>query len=101
LLALSGRLVIDSGDLVLRKAFQDVLAEGARRIVLELSGLEYADSAGIGEIVACAKRAGEVGGVMRLSAPPGGPVRRLLEVTHLDKALATYPDPDSAVAAFA
>jgi len=69
LLELEGNLTIGNGDLVLRKAVGELLEEGRSRLVLDLGGVRYVDSAGIGEILACKKRARDAGGDVRLLKP--------------------------------
>ena len=68
---LKGRVVLGSGDLALREAVQKLLDAGKTKIILNLKEVDYVDSAGIGELVACKKRATAKGGDVRLLMPKG------------------------------
>jgi len=101
ILRLSGRLALAGGDADLPARVETELAAGERRIVLDLTAVTYVDSAGVGAIVACAKRAGDAGGVVRLAVAESGAVRRVVEIAHLDAAFDVHPDAATAAAAFA
>src|SRR5262249_2493541 len=68
--------------------------QGARQIVLDLGGVSFLDSAGIGDLIACKKRAVERGGDLRLLRPVGK-VRDLLEMLSLTKILRVFDDEDA------
>lgn len=51
-LRLKGRLVYEDGFEALRQAFNRVLGDGCIRVLLNLDGVTYLDSAGVG-LVAC------------------------------------------------
>ncbi len=68
---LSGKITIGEGDIKLRQAVNAILDEGRKNVVLNLGGVSYMDSAGIGELVACYKRAREKGADMRFVVRPG------------------------------
>jgi len=57
ILDLKGRLTAGLGDQILREAIDELLAEGRRRILLNLSEVAFLDSAGVGELVAGLKTA--------------------------------------------
>ena len=52
-----GKIYLGNGDEDLAKAVKTVLGEGHKRVVVDLSGVTAMDSAGLGEVVACKKRA--------------------------------------------
>ena len=62
---LSGKITIGEGDVVLRDEVNKLLEADNKSILLNLNGVTYMDSAGIGELVACYKRAREKGGRRR------------------------------------
>ena len=68
---ISGKITIGEGDIVLREKVDELLDEGQTQIVLNLEKVTYMDSAGIGELVACYKRAKEKGGTVKLLDPSG------------------------------
>ena len=60
---LSGKITIGEGDVVLRERVTELLEGGHQRLLLNLERVSYMDSAGIGELVACYKRAKEKDGM--------------------------------------
>jgi len=95
--------VAPKGDLdmasVSQMKLQDYLNAGRVKLVLDLEGIEYIDSAGLGEIVRSMKRAREAGGDLRLCGVHGQ-VGKIIEITGLHKALAVYPTREEAVASW-
>ena len=59
---------------------------GAKDIVLDLSGADFVDSAGLGAFVALHKATLEVNGRLRLRSPRSN-IRALLELTRLHRVL--------------
>lgn len=96
---LSGKITIGEGDVVLRDRVHALLEEGKRRILLNLEKVSYMDSAGIGELVACYKRAREKGGTVKLLRP-SGKVQDLLQLTKLEEVFETFDNENEAVASF-
>lgn len=85
---------------VLRENVSRLLEEGRKRIVLNLSGLQYLDSSGIGELariyVMVLKGGGEIK-VVGLSRN----VEDVLKVTHLYQVFPEFPDEEAALQSFA
>ena len=96
---LSGKITIGSGDVVLRETVQRLFDEGHKHILLNLTGVSYMDSAGIGELVACHKRALEKNGALKL-LNPSGKVYDLLQLTKLDEVFDMHKEENAAVASF-
>jgi anti-sigma B factor antagonist len=88
--------VLGQGDEEVIAACGEALEAGARWIVLDLTKVTYLDSAGVGAIVSCSKRAADRAAVMRLVVADG-PVRRVLELTHLDRAFDIFGSAEEAV----
>lgn len=99
-LSCSGELALGKGDAELLAALDATLAAGGRRIVLDLVRLAWVDSAGVGAIVACSKRAGDRAAIVSVAAAPAGAVRRILVATHLHQVFDLYDDMESAVKGF-
>lgn len=97
---LDGRLTLGDGDLVLREKVNGCLSSGKTKILVNLGKVPYMDSAGIGELVACYKRAIEAKGVIKL-VNPASKVQDLLALTKLDEYFETYPNESEALASFA
>ena len=97
---LSGKITIGSGDVVLRETVTRLFDEGKKQILLNLAKVSYMDSAGIGELVACHKRAVEKSGELKL-LNPSGKVFDLLQLTKLDEVFETHKDEKEALVSFA
>jgi anti-sigma B factor antagonist len=79
-----------------RAALTDASDE-KRDVVVDLTGLEFLDSTGLGALIGAHRRATEGGGSLRLIASEG-PILRLLNITGLIRVLAVYPSLEDALA---
>jgi len=98
-LVLEGRLTLGQGSLQLEDLIRGLAEEGIRKVVLDLGGLTYMDSAGMGAIAKSAVTLVQVGGTLRL-AGAGERVASALSITQLDRIVSLFPDLDSALRAF-
>ena len=99
-LQLSGQLVLDDGDLVFRKRIHELVDRGRSKVVLDLAGVDYIDSAGVGMIVGKLKTVRERGGDMKLvRLNPRG--LRIFGITKLLLVFESFDDEDKAVKSFA
>ena len=96
LLELSGHLVFDDGDQILRERIHALVDAGSRRILLDLRDLSYIDSGGIGEVVEMYLHVTKVGGRLALMRPAPC-ARRVLQITHLTSALDVFEDEETAI----
>jgi anti-sigma B factor antagonist len=69
--------------------------QGATQIVLDLRGVEFVDSSGLGALVSCLKRLGPLGGVAIAGA--GDAVQRLFTLTRMDRVFSLHPTVEEAV----
>ncbi len=81
----------------LRDRITDLLDAGRHRLVVDLAGVEFLDSTGLGVLVAGLNRAREVGGTLDLVCPQER-VLKLFRITGLDEVFAVHPTVDQAVA---
>ncbi len=65
MVTLHGKLVLGETD-GLRDAVRSLLTDNQKRIILDLRKVPYMDSAGIGEVAACRKRAKDVDAIIGL-----------------------------------
>jgi anti-sigma B factor antagonist len=84
------------GSQELRELLSDALGEGA--VVVDLSGVRFLDSAGIGLLVAAHRRADEQGTPFLLAAPSDG-AERVLSLTRTDRLLIVHPSVEAALSA--
>jgi len=96
---LSGKITNGEGDVVLRDKVLELLDGGHSKILLSLEKVSYMDSAGIGELVACFKKAREKGGTVKL-LKPSGKVEDLLQLTKLWEVFEIFDEEQKAVASF-
>lgn len=96
---LVGKITIGEGDVVLREKVNELFDSGQQNVLLNLEKVSYMDSAGIGELVACYKRAKEKGGSVKL-LNPSGKVFDLLQLTKLEEVFETYKNEKEALVSF-
>ncbi len=96
---IAGKITIGEGDVLLREKVQELLDAGESRILLNLEKVKYMDSAGIGELVACYKRAKDKEGTVKL-LNPSGKVYDLLQLTKLEEVFDTFRDEGEALGSF-
>ena len=65
-LVLTGQMLLDDGDLAFRRRIHELIDRGRAKIVLDLGGVTYVDSSGVGMLVAKLKTLKENGGDMKL-----------------------------------
>jgi anti-sigma B factor antagonist len=98
-LDLSGKITIGEGDVLLREEVNKLLESDRKSILLNLDKVTYMDSAGIGELVACFKRASEAGAKLKL-LNPSGRVSDLLSLTKLQQVFEIFADEKEALVSF-
>lgn len=64
---------------------------GVRRLALEMSGIDYADSAGLGLLMLLYGKMKTVKGSLRIVAPTPT-VQQLFDLTNTNQLLSIYPD---------
>jgi anti-anti-sigma factor len=99
ILDLKGRLTAGLGDQILREAIDELLAEGRRHILLNLSEVAFLDSAGVGELVAGLRTARRFGAELKL-LNMGERVYSALDMARLLPTFETYQDETEAIHAF-
>ena len=98
-LEVSGRIVLGDGGIVFRDSFHDVLKTGTQKVVVDLGGVNYMDSCGLGELANAYTSAKARGCDVKLA----GLTRKLdnlLLITKLATVFDIYLDEVEAVAAF-
>src|SRR4051795_1778284 len=66
ILDLEGKVTIGEGSVALRTAIRRLLGEGKNKILLNLAGVGYIDSSGIGELVSSFTAVKKEGGTLKL-----------------------------------
>jgi anti-sigma B factor antagonist len=83
----------------IRDAVQRLHSEGRSHIVLNLAGLEYLDSAGLGDLVTCNIRAAQSGRPLKVAAITPR-IDQLLRTTRLATTFDRYATVEEAVASY-
>src|SRR5436309_364698 len=96
---LKGRVTHGSGDLEMREMVQHLLDEGKKNFLINLDKVTFMDSAGIGELVACHKRAVEKGGVIKI-LKPNEMIFDVLVIPKLVTVFETFNDEQDGVHSF-
>lgn len=73
----------------LKERVADLVSGGRNRIAVDLAGVEFMDSTGLGVLIGGLKRCKEAGGSLTLVAPRE-PVLKVLAITGLDKVLSVH-----------
>jgi anti-sigma B factor antagonist len=81
-------------------ALREMVRQGLRKLVLDLSGVDLIDSAGIGVLAVCFGSMEKNGGKVAIAGATGR-VKTSLELTHLNRVAGMYPDVASAHSSFA
>jgi anti-sigma B factor antagonist len=98
-LALTGEMLLDDGDLAFRKQVHELAAQGLVRILVDLARVTCIDSSGVGMMVAKLKTVREKGGDMKLVHLTSRS-QRLLAMLKLTSVFETFEDEASAVRSF-
>ncbi|HEX6523592.1 MAG TPA: STAS domain-containing protein [Streptosporangiaceae bacterium] len=92
---LTGDLDIASAP-ALRESLLELLRPRPSRLIINLSAVGYADASGAAVLVGIARRAGLLGGWLRLASPAPA-VAKTLSITGVNRYLATFPTVEAAV----
>ena len=97
-LQLHGRLDATSAS-DLERHMTEVIAGGARSLVMDLAGLEYISSAGLRVLLSSAKRTKQAKGKLTLAAPTAGP-RQVLTMAGFPAVVPLFDTTALAIASF-
>jgi anti-sigma B factor antagonist len=92
----TGRLDV-AGAPALKDAIAEVVKSGPSRIVIDMEGVSFVDSTGLGSVIAVLKQIRSSQGELRLAAP-NQQVRVVLELTTLDRVFPYFATVEEALA---
>lgn len=98
-LALSGTITLDDGDLVFGRHIRDLVTANRLQIVVDMRDVTYIDSSGLAVMAARMAAVRRAGGDIRL-LHLNERSRRLLNVLKLANTFETYDDEALAIASF-
>lgn len=99
-LDVSGRLTAGAGATQLRECVRALAESGDRRILLNLAGVAFMDSTGLGSLAAASEMLRSHGGQLRI-VNANGPVKHVFQITRLNKVFPDFGNEDAALASFA
>ena len=99
ILDLSGKVTIGEGSVALRTIIRRLLGEGKKNILLNLGGVGYVDSSGIGELVSSFTAVQKEGGSLKMLNLTQK-IQDLLAITKLLTVFDVYENEGDALAGF-
>jgi anti-anti-sigma factor len=94
----TGRLDV-AGAPALKDAISEALKSGQAKVVIDMEGVSFVDSTGLGSVIAALKQIRGSQGDLRLAAP-NQQVRVVLELTTLDRVFPYYSTVEEALTGF-
>ena len=99
ILTVTGDLVIGEPETMFKKTITRLLEEGRVNLIVDLSGVGFLDSSGLGALVRALTLAQKESGSAKL-LHAGPQVRKLLQMTKLDSVFEIHEDLEAAVSSF-
>ncbi len=96
---LAGRLTLGDGSGTLRSTIKDLIAQGNKKVLINLKEVTYIDSSGLGEMISSYASVTNAGGQIKLLGSQDR-VRDLLTVTKLYSVFEDFSNEAQAVASF-
>jgi anti-anti-sigma factor len=97
-ITISGRLAIGGEVERLEAAVAGLLKKEQKKFILDITGLEYIDSSGVGMLVSSLTQVKKAGGELRL-AGANGRIQRILSMTGVNSLFPMFPTLADATAA--
>ncbi len=98
-LDLEGKITIGEGNVSLRTAVRNLAEQGKKKILLNLGGVSYMDSSGIGELVSSHTTISREQGQLKMLGLTEK-IKELLVITKLLTVFDTYTDEPAALNSF-
>jgi anti-sigma B factor antagonist len=98
-LDLKGKMTLGEGDELLKDKINSLLSQGKKKLVLNLEGVPYIDSAGLGEIVRTYTTVSRQGGSLKLLNLTKR-IEDLLSITKLLTVFETFDTEPEAIKSF-
>ena len=99
-LDLKGKMTLGEGDELLKDKINSLLSQGKKKLVLNLEGVPYIDSAGLGEIVRTFTTVSRQGGSLKLLNLTKR-IEDLLSITKLLTVFETFDSEAEAIQSYA
>ncbi|HEX4811047.1 MAG TPA: STAS domain-containing protein [Bryobacteraceae bacterium] len=96
---LNGKITLGESTGILRDELKSLMAQGVKNIVLNMAGVTYVDSAGLGELVGAYTTAANQGGAVKLLHMQAK-MKDLMQITKLHTIFPAYEDEQAALRSF-
>jgi anti-sigma B factor antagonist len=96
---ISGRLNLGNSLLGIESGMKRLIETGARKLIVDLSDVNYIDSSGIGMLVGCAGQLEQSSGRMRIAGASGA-VAKAFGIVHMERIAPLDATVEEAVAGF-
>lgn len=100
ILDIKGKMTLGEGDELLKDKINSLVSQGQKKLILNLEGVPYIDSAGLGEIVRTYTTVSRQGGKLKLLNLTKR-IEDLLSITKLLTVFEVFDSEDEAVKSFA
>jgi anti-sigma B factor antagonist len=87
---ITGRLALGRDCEDVESAVNELIRENRKRVVFDLSELNYVDSMGVGILVVCSGKLTRAGGELRMASLQPR-IAELMKITKLDQIFRFYP----------
>jgi len=94
-----GKITIGEGDVRMREAVEKALADGKKKLLVDLGKVSFMDSSGVGELVGCFTTVMNRGGKLKLLNLTKK-IHDLLTITQLVTVFEVYKDEQEAITSF-
>jgi anti-sigma B factor antagonist len=92
---ISGRLTLGNALTYAETSIKRLIADGSRKMAIDLAGLTSMDSAGVGMLISCGGEMEQAGGALRIAGAHGA-VAKTFEVVHMTRIVALDTDVEAA-----
>jgi anti-sigma B factor antagonist len=99
ILTVTGDLVIGEAETTFKKTVTRLLEEGRVQLLVDLTGVGFLDSSGLGALVRALTQSQKEGGQTKLLGA-NDQIRKLLQMTKLDSVFELHEDLETAVTSF-
>jgi anti-anti-sigma factor len=100
IIELQGNLVMGKDEVQIRETVKALVQEGAKKVLINMSGVKKIDSTGVGELMGCHHSMRLGGGELRLCALSDR-IRDVLTISQLITVFKIYDDEKTGIESFA
>ncbi len=98
-LEMKGRISLGAASQEVEWRVADLLKRGEKKVIFDMTGVNFVDSTGVGILVTCFGRLRKSGGELRLAGVQGI-VQETLSMTQIDRVISLFPQVSAAAKDF-